>query len=266
MSTTTPPTERPVPAPSRLFTVLETRAIAERMSMSLAAPILERLPRGDRHDVLVLPGFLADDRSTGPLRDVIERLGYHTRGWGLGTNLGPTHKIITGLFELFSSMAAGNRKVSIVGWSLGGVFGREIARIAPDSVRQVITLGSPIHMIDGDRSAPSELWERLQHMHDPEFMENRIPERDRPPLPVPTTSVYTRTDGVVHWSTCLVERGPQAENVEVFGSHCGLGFNPAAILVVADRLAQRDDEWARFKAPLFARALYPRAANRRPRT
>jgi hypothetical protein len=76
--------------------------------------------------------------------------------------------------------------------------------------------------------------------------------------------VYTRTDGIVHWSTCLVERGPAAENVEVHGSHCGLGFNPAAVMVIADRLAQRDGEWTHFRAPLCARALYPRPANRRP--
>jgi pimeloyl-ACP methyl ester carboxylesterase len=255
---------RPVRAPSRLLTAMETRAIGERLTMSMAAPILERLPRGDRHDVLVLPGFLGDDRSTAALRDVLDHLGYHTRGWGLGTNLGPTRKIVTGLFELFTSMAGGNRRVSIVGWSLGGVFGREVARVVPESVRQVITLGSPIHMVDGDRSAPSDLWDRLEHMHDADFMRNRPPERDRGPLPVPTTSVYTRTDGIVHWSTCLIERGPVAENVEVRGSHCGLGFNPAAVMVVADRLAQRDGEWARFRPPLCARALFPRPVDRRP--
>lgn len=259
-------THQPVRAPSRLFTALETRAVAERMSMSLAAPLLERLPRGDRHDVLVLPGFLADDRSTIALRETLDSLGYHTRGWGLGTNLGPTHQIISGLFELFSSMSSGRRRVSIVGWSLGGVFGREVARVAPDSVRQVVTLGSPIHMVDGDRSAPSELWDTVHHMHDREFLEDRLPERDRPPLPVPTTSVYTRTDGIVHWSTCLIEQGPQAENVEVHGSHCGLGFNPAAVMVVADRLAQRDGEWRPFKPPLLARAWFPRPVNRRPGT
>lgn len=263
MPTVTPP---PVRAPSRVFTALEARAVAERLTMPLAAPLFGRLPRGEPHDVLVLPGFLADDRSTDPLRDVLDQLGYHTRGWGLGTNLGPTHTIISGLFELFSSMASGNRRVSIVGWSLGGIFGREIARLAPDSVRQVITLGSPIHMMDGDRSAPSDLWETVHHMHDPEFLENRVPERDRPPLPVPTTSVYTRTDGVIHWSTSLIERGPQAENVEVFGSHCGLGFNPAAVMVVADRLAQRDGHWKRFKPPLLARGLFPRPVDRRPGT
>lgn len=253
-----------VKSPSRVFTALEARAVAERVSMPLAAPVFDRLPRGDRHDVLVLPGFMADDRSTDPLREVLEQLGYRTRGWGLGTNLGPTHKITTGLLELFASMAAGGRRVSIVGWSLGGIFGREIARLAPDSVRQVITLGSPIHMNDGDRTAPSDLWETVQHMHDAEFIEHRVPERDRPPLPVPTTSVYTRTDGIVHWSSCLIERGPQAENVGVYGSHCGLGFNPAAVMVVADRLSQPDRQWQPFKPPMLARPLFPRPANRRP--
>jgi hypothetical protein len=264
-SDTTATPRRPVRAPSRLLTALEARAIGERVSMSLATPMLERLPRGDGHDVLVLPGFLADDRSTHPLRELLDDLGYRTHGWGLGPNLGPTREIITGLFELVRSITGDGRRISIVGWSLGGVFAREVARAMPGSIRQVITLGSPIHMVPGDRSATSDAWARLRGRHDHGFTSTRIPERERGPLPVPTTSVYTRTDGIVNWRTCVIERGPRAENVEVHGSHCGLGFNPSAVAVVADRLAQPDGQWRPFKPPRVARAVYPRPANRRPK-
>lgn len=265
MTETTTTYRRPVRAPSRLLTALEARAIGERVSMALVAPMLERLPPGDGHDVLVLPGFLADDRSTDPLREILDELGYRTHGWGLGPNLGPTREIVAGLFDLVRTITADGRRVSLVGWSLGGIFAREVARALPGSVRQVITLGSPIHMVPGDRSATSDAWARVRDRHDHGYTSARIPERDLGPLPVPTTSVYTRTDGIVQWRTCVIERGPQAENVEVHGSHCGLGFNPSVVVVVADRLAQPDRQWRPFRPSTVARPWYPRPANRRPK-
>ncbi|MDH3754731.1 MAG: alpha/beta hydrolase, partial [Acidimicrobiia bacterium] len=84
-----------------------------------------------------------------------------------------------------------------------------------------------------------------------------VREADRPVLAVPTTSIYTRTDGIVHWRTCLVRPGPISENVEVHGSHCGLGFNPAVAFVIADRLAQRADRWRPFRPPLWMRGAFP---------
>lgn len=250
-----------MPAPSRVNTALEVRALGERLAMPLTSPLLRRLPKGDGHQVLVLPGFTAGDRSTRELRGVLDHLGYRTRGWELGANLGPTPEIVAGLMDLAESIKRSGERISIVGWSLGGIFGRELARRAPGSVRQVITLGSPIHMSPGDPSATRELWRALAARRKMTPRQRPL-EQDRPPLPVPTTSIYTRSDGVVHWSTCVIERGPRAENVEVHGSHCGLGFNAAAIMVVADRLAQTDGTWHAFRAPLFARPWFPPAVDR----
>lgn len=230
--------------------------------MPLTAPLLRRLPRGDGHQVLVLPGFTAGDRSTSELRGALEHLGYRTRGWELGPNLGPTPEIVAGLMELAESIKRSGERISIVGWSLGGIFGRELARQAPGSVRQVVTLGSPIYMTPDDPSATREVWRALAARRRISAQRRRPPEGDRPPLPVPATSIYTRSDGIVHWSTCLIERGPRAENIEVHGSHCGLGFNAAAIMAVADRLAQPDGTWHAFRAPLFARPWFPPAVDR----
>jgi hypothetical protein len=235
--------------------------LGERVAMPLAGPFLRRLPKGDGHQVLVLPGFTAGDRSTRELRRTLDDLGYDSRGWHLGANFGPTPGIVAGLANLAESIQRSGERISIVGWSLGGIFGRELARRIPDSVRQVITLGSPIHMTPDDPSATSELWESVRHRHQVPRYRPAL-ERERPPLPVPTTSVYTRRDGIVHWSTCVIESGPRAENVEVHGSHCGLGFNPAVIMVVADRLAQPDGEWSPFRAPLYARPWFPPAVDR----
>jgi pimeloyl-ACP methyl ester carboxylesterase len=260
-----PVAQQSFPAPNAFYTALEARAAIEYPLWTVMRPLLENLRRGDGHPVMVLPGFTAADRSTVPLRSLLRRLGYRTYGWKLGANLGPTPHIVSGLERRFNDILEreNGRQMSLVGWSLGGIFARELARNHPESVRQVITLGSPIRMTPGDKSAASGMWDSLQTLHDPEAVAimSRI---DRPPLPVPTTSVYTRTDGIVHWKTCLETKGPIAENVEVFGSHCGLGFNPAAALVVADRLAQPHGQWRRFRPPLWVRSAYPRPGNWKP--
>ena len=240
---------------------MEGRVVGEFMSMIAARPILERLPRGDGHPVLVMPGFSASDRSTGPLRGLLDRLGYRTYEWGLGLNMGPTPRIVQGIVELLDRISAAEHEpVTIIGWSLGGIYARELARRDPSAVKQVITLGSPIQMIASDRSASTPKWESVRHLHDP-VTERIARDSDRPALLVPDSSIYTRTDGVVHWKTCLVESGRTSENIEVYGSHCGLGFNPSVAYVVADRLAQPLGTWKRFKSPILLRGLFPRAAN-----
>ncbi|MEM9133206.1 MAG: alpha/beta hydrolase [Actinomycetota bacterium] len=250
--------------PHSLYTALEARVAVEYPLWQALRPMLEQLPRGDGHPVLVLPGFTAADRSTAPLRSLLRRLGYRTYGWKLGANLGPTPHIVEGLDRRFRHIEEREgRPISLVGWSLGGLFARELARTYPGNVRQVITLGSPIRMSPGDRSAASSRWESLSELHDAEVID-MMSQRDRPPLPVPTTSVYTRSDGIVHWRTCLECKGPLSENVEVYGSHCGLGFNPSVALVVTDRLAQPADEWQRFRPPFWARTAFGRAADHDP--
>ncbi len=130
-------------------------------------------------------------------------------------------------------------------------------------MRQVITLGSPIRMNPGDPSAARRLWDTLEPLHDREA-NGRMAEPEDTPLPVPSTAVYTRSDGVVHWRLCLEEKGPMSESVEVFGSHCGLGFNPSVAIVVADRLATEPDNWKRFRAPVWAMAAFPRPTHWKP--
>ena len=256
-NTATQTPQRSIPAPNRLWTLMEARASTEFAQWRLAKPILDRLPAGDGQPVLVLPGFTADDRSTFELRRLLRRLGYRTYGWKLGNNVGPTKRIAEGLdARLLEVAAKEERPITIVGWSLGGIFARHLGRTYPDEVRQVVTLGSPIRMQQGDPSAASAMWDSLSRFHD----EVKVAEyfaQDRPTLPVPTTAVFTRTDGVVHWRHCRTARDEQAENVEVWGSHCGLGFNPSVALVVADRLSQPDDRWTPFRPPLWAIGAFP---------
>lgn len=222
------------------------------------APLLATAPRGDGHPVLVLPGLIADDASTLALRVYLRQLGYSVSGWDLGRNIGPTPEIVDGMRSRLSELHEEHRrKVSVIGWSLGGIYARELARESPDAVRQVITLGSPYRLSHPDQSYAYRVFERYSHLHiDPSDLPP--PEAKRPPLPVPSTSVYSRLDGIVAWRACIEVAGDGHENVAVYSSHLGLGYNPAVMWVVADRLARAEGDLAPFKPPSVVRLLFPR--------
>jgi pimeloyl-ACP methyl ester carboxylesterase len=203
----------------------EARAIPELAAFMVAAgPLLVRLPRGDGHAVLVLPGLGGSDTSTAPLRWILAQLGYRSYGWGLGRNTGFGRHVDDGLDELLAARREAG-PVSLIGWSLGGLHAVDLARRRPDAVRSIITLGSPLAA--------------------------HVP----PPTAIPTTSVYSRTDAIVPWRTSLLAPRARSENVEVTGSHLGLGHNPAAVVVVADRLAQPTGNWRPYTAPRWARSF-----------
>src|SRR5690242_18656081 len=122
----------------------EARGILEFNASLLLSPLLMRAPRGDGHPVLALPGFLASDLSMAPLRRYLGELGYETHAWRMGRNTGGVGRMRGALLDRLSEIhAASGRKVSIVGWSLGGVYARDLALRAPEMVRYVMTLASP---------------------------------------------------------------------------------------------------------------------------
>jgi pimeloyl-ACP methyl ester carboxylesterase len=215
-------------------------------------PFLRLLPAGDGHPVLVLPGFMASDLSTVPLRTFLRGKRYAVSAWDLGRNLGPTPEVMTGMPKLLRRIAAEHGKpVSLVGWSMGGIYARWLARTNPSVVRQVVTLGTPVRQIAEKVSNASTLFEYLRPYHDDGHpgLDNGVP------LPVPTTAVHTRSDAIVPWQTCMIERGEATENIRVAGSHSGLGFNPAALYVVADRLALEQDQWTPLRVRRWARSV-----------
>jgi pimeloyl-ACP methyl ester carboxylesterase len=240
------------------FSLELPRSVAEGALFASSHAILRRLSSGDGHPVLVLPGFMADDRSTAALRFHLRRLGYVTHGWRLGRNIGPTKAALDGMTNLVDDLVDRNgRKVSIVGWSLGGVYARELARRQPALVRTVITLGSPFRLTDARQTRTARMYGRYQPWHLPDYQPPTYVPPDGP-LAMPSTAVYTRTDGIVAWRACVQDVGPQRENIEVFGSHCGLGHNPAVVYAVTDRLARAEGDWAPFKPPTPLRRLFPR--------
>ena len=223
------------------------RALASAGAFAAGLPLLQLAPRGDGHPVLVLPGLMASDVSTRVLRVWLRRLGYPVVGWELGRNRGPTREVLDALPLLLDRLAAEHgTAVSIVGQSLGGIFARTMARRAPRQVRQVISLGSPFAGALDD-SPVARLYRRNASQHStPRPQARRSPAA---PLPVPSTAVYSRWDGVVDWRACRQQPGPRSENVAVHASHLGMGHDPAVLWVIADRLAQPRHEWQPFQRP-----------------
>jgi pimeloyl-ACP methyl ester carboxylesterase len=214
------------------------RALADVAILNMAAPLLRRLPRAPRHQsVMVIPGFLGDDRGNGPLIRFLRHLGYTAAGWGQGRNLGPqsfTEDSLSAALEPL--LEAGNGKIALIGHSLGGIYAREIARQQPEQVAQVITLGSPFGKGRQNASHANRLFQRLNPQHDSRHADDSLAL----PPPVPTTAIYTKADGVVNWRTSL-QAGyySNVHNIEVLGSHIGLNLNAAVWYWVAKKLAEQ---------------------------
>jgi pimeloyl-ACP methyl ester carboxylesterase len=248
-----------VQAPDTWIASLEMLTLSNELSAMMAAsPLLRLLGRGDRHPVLVMPGFIAGDSSTLPLRYFIRSWGYWAHGWRGGDNLGPTPAVLQSISDRLTQLYGRHgRTVTLVGWSLGGLFARQLARAHPEKVRQVITLASPLQLTFDDRNTLSFILDRLRHRFDPDF--HRLPEYQLGPLPVPATSIYTRMDGVARWQTCLDVVDHRHENVEIYSTHVGHGYSPAALYVLANRLRQPEGEWRPFRPPPLLRPAFPMA-------
>jgi pimeloyl-ACP methyl ester carboxylesterase len=234
------------PSP-RTFALEPVRAAQELVARIAANPSLRKAPKGDGHPVLVLPGFTGSDISTRVMRAFLRRLGYYVHAWRLGRNWGPTDYILDGLAERFIGLLQEHgQKMTLIGHSLGGVYARELARRAPDRVRQVITLGSPVRWRAGETSSVGPLYRSLRSRHSERVRSVQPQDIEDVDLGVPLTVIFTRTDGVVRWQSCVVEPGPTRECIEVQGSHTGLIHNAAVLHVVADRLAQPEGIWRPF--------------------
>ena len=229
---TTYPSDRPLQAAYGAV-----KDIASFVGVTLRPPIappLENVPRGDGHTVFVLPGFMTGDWATKGLINWLRDAGYDARGWGRGTNWGPTPISITRCAALVDEAHhRTGRKVSLIGRSLGGLFARELAKDSPAKVYRVITLGTPVRF--PIRTPLSPFAEAVSAGFDPAFTARMPTLLVNPPVPV--TAFYSKSDGIVPWSACLVEQSATAENIEVDSPHTIMGTHPVAMRVIAERLA-----------------------------
>jgi pimeloyl-ACP methyl ester carboxylesterase len=246
--------------PDPLLVLAEApRALTEMASLFASAPFLLTAKSGDRHPVMVLPGLAASDRSTVILRAYLGSLGYIAKPWNLGVNVGPAKPDLTAqlarrLEEVYAEN--GNQKISLVGWSLGGVYSRVLAQLYPEKVRQVITLGSPF---SGSSSSNNgfKLAKMMSEIPLEQMPSNHLRLLAGEALEtIPSTAIFSKTDGIVPWQIATQQPSAIAENIEVYASHIGLGVNSSVLYAVADRLARPDSQWKHFKRIGWKRFVY----------
>lgn len=219
--------------PTGLSVLGEALGPAAALRLPGAALRLSLAPRGDGHVVIDIPGWKAPEASGAPLRAYLRHLGHDARGWGFGTNEGHPERDGRRLLAEVLRIADGSGPVSLVGWSLGGIIAREVARLAPDAVRRVVTYGTPV--IGGPTHTAGARSYGVRESERIAALAERL-ERDDP-IRVPITALYTRRDGIVAWRACLDRHSPDVEHLEVGSTHLGLGLDPDVWLVVARRLA-----------------------------
>jgi pimeloyl-ACP methyl ester carboxylesterase len=246
-----------VPPPSLLLALSEAhRAALEIVLLGISRRTLKKIaPRGDGHAVMILPGFMGGDGYNRTFRRFLSGLDYAVHGWGQGRNLGPRDGVLDALqIRLLDLAERYEGPVSLVGHSLGGIFARELARMYPDHVRQVISLGSPFGEGRMTASIPARLFTALNPPDELPIDQDVLSHAP----PVPTTAIYSKYDGIVNWRTTNQQRGhAMTQSIEVRSSHCGMTFNPAVWLLVAECLANDPDHWQPFERASWRSLVYP---------
>lgn len=251
--------------PRKLHTFLEGRSLLEFGASTLSLPFLMRAPKGEPHGVLVLPGFLASDASTAAMRRFLKMKGYHVEGWKLGRNLGQhlenTPRLINDalLERTLQFYRETGAPISLIGWSLGGILAREIARLMPEQIRQVITLGSPFKAPETAAPMAAKIFKfvnrkRLQQDFNP-------PKQLQEKINVPCTAIFSKTDGIAHWHGCRhheIHEDEAAEDIEVRASHLGYGHHPGVLWIIAKRLAMPAQQWQPLNIANLPSWLFPK--------
>lgn len=234
----------PIAARNPSLTLMEPfRAVMELAFQQFATP--QEAAAGDGHPVIIFPGLGADGTSVSILRAHCQKLGYDAFDWGQGFNTGPRGELaawLEGLAHQISDQLAKHEKpATLIGWSLGGLYARELGKLLAPRLRQVITIATPFNGCADDGSAAwlSSVLGGGAARIDPSWI-----QRLRIPPPIRTTSIYSRSDGVVAWETCRHDkRSRLVQDIEVDGSHMGMGWNQQVLNIVADRLGQHAGPW-----------------------
>jgi hypothetical protein len=206
---------------------------------------------GQGQPVIVFPVLGGGPDSTAPLRKVLDDAGFVTHDWGMGVDTGPRdrnlNRWLRELEERVIDVAeTESSSVSLLGWSLSGIYARELAKRTNPLVRQVITLGTPFNTL-ADQHQRCPLIKVLESGHGSLAVNLRHRLSQSPP--VPSTSIYSKTDGLVPWELCVEKETAQSENIEVEGAtHRGLPAHPKVLEAITHRLAQPDGEWRPFEA------------------
>lgn len=245
----------------RTFPLLQldvVRSFCEAGAYFGAGPFLSQAPKGDGHAIMVIPGLGVNDLTTKLMRLFFERCGYKVFGWEQGINSRYDEDVILELERRISDLFSRYGKVSVIGQCFGGLYALKLAHAHPDMVRSVITLGtSTSDPLNADRVR--WLYKLLNGQDQLNELDDNMSElsSDFPgAIPLPTTSIYSKTDGVIGWKRSVFDEIDQSESIPIVTSQLGMGLNPLVLWVVADRLAQPEDDWKPFNPTGWENLFY----------
>lgn len=226
-------------APARRDLWSEFRSAAEPIRLAQRTRrLLREVPHGAGELVVAIPGYGTGDMFTAPLRAYLSNRGYSCRGWQLGRNHGDVERLLPQVrAKLDRFVELHGDKAALIGWSLGGVIARELARDHPDMVAQVVTFGTPV--VGGPKYTVSAASYR-DRGDDIDAIEARIADRNRIPIEVPITAIFSKADSVVSWKACIDHFSPAVEHIEIDSSHAGMPINPDIFELVARALVSHD--------------------------
>ncbi|MCB1704973.1 MAG: hypothetical protein KDI17_08920 [Halioglobus sp.] len=234
------------------------RVVLEMGSSALLGPLFKALPRGDGHTIMTIPGFMGADGSTAQLRKFLNNRGYRAIPWGLGRNASQVrsrhlddflaHRAATEdaiAARVQAEFQASGRKLTLVGWSLGGLYAVALAHRFPQWIRQVMTLGTPY----GDPRGTA-LYSVMGSLYDNEVDEDALRRwvdhtYAGGALSVPVLALYSESDGIVGSGIARCQGDPQyVTNMAVLASHVGFPFNPLVFALLANYLVEPHERWA----------------------
>ena len=257
-----------IPQPPLFNMLLEGRSLVEWTSIYAIYPFIPKRIKGEGRPVLLIPPYLGDDYSTSFVRRYLASLGYKTYKWEQGFNLVKSHYIPRLEEKLDDIYRIHGEKVSIVGWSGGGIFAKIMANRHPKQVEQIITIGSPVWGVMDMKTPVNGILEFFRGKSLKERNKRFIEELE--PIPnVPITCIYTKTDGLLPWKHCMEAESyrDDIKNIEVYGSHSGLGANVSVILITANALnANIKGKTIKDNTSNIERILYPFYWNKKKRS
>ena len=227
-----------IPKPSLVNMALESRFLIEWASIYAIYPLIPKRIKGEGKPVLLIPPYLGDDSTTAFVRKYLTSLGFTTYKWDQGVNMIKAHYIPRLEEKLDDIYSEHKEKVNIVGWSGGGMFAKIIANRHPEQVEQIVTIGSPVWGVLDMKSRVDGILQFFRGKSQKEKNKHLLDELE--PIPkVPVTCIYTKTDGIVPWQHCMEAESyrDDVKNIEVFGSHSGLGANVSVLMATANALS-----------------------------
>ncbi|MFZ5629347.1 MAG: esterase/lipase family protein [Spirochaetota bacterium] len=219
--------------PSRWGLWREASVALEFAQLALRYPSLTRDKRTFEHPVVLFPGFGTSEAAMTVLHHYLKSIGAEVHHWGLGRNHGYVPDLLAQALERVRQLAAAQKPVHLVGWSLGGYIAREVAREIPGQVGRVVTMGTPV--VGGPKfTAVGALYKSWGF--DLDAMARDVEMRAAVPITNEVLAIYSKADAVVDWQACIDKSSPRVVHAEVTGSHLGLGVNAKVFELVRDFL------------------------------